>query len=179
MNSKYLTSNCTIYNEIWIHHCKKQTLLLNFFIIVASINNSMSIKCCLCFSMKQTWGLLSDMSKMWGKAPLVSTCLTEKTNMTGQEFSHCAESDTRHHMIIILELLKNPSDMLSWRNLGFWWIILIVTQTWSRYTGSWVPWPDVPAWTDTPGPPQQIYEGAKTSSHGTYTAQIPAQDTSV
>ncbi len=30
----------------------------------------MSIKCCLCFSIKQTWGTLSDMSKMWGKALL-------------------------------------------------------------------------------------------------------------
>ncbi len=54
------------------NNCDKITQLFYFFIFVASINNSMSIKCCLCFSIKQTWGLLSDMSKMWGKAPLVS-----------------------------------------------------------------------------------------------------------
>ncbi len=42
------------------NYCDKITQLFNFFIFVASINNSMSIKC-LCFSIKQTRGLLSDL----------------------------------------------------------------------------------------------------------------------
>ncbi len=42
------------------NNCDKITKYVFFFIFVASINNSMSIKCCLCFSIKQTQGLLSD-----------------------------------------------------------------------------------------------------------------------
>ncbi len=41
------------------NNCDKITQLFYFFIFVASINNSMSIKCCLCFSIKR--GLLSDL----------------------------------------------------------------------------------------------------------------------
>ncbi len=83
------------------NNCDKITQLFYFFIFVASINNSMSIKCCLCFSIKQTRGLLSDLRES-------SSCLDMShwiKNMTGQEFSYCAESDTCHHMTIILELL--------------------------------------------------------------------------
>ncbi len=97
--------------------------LFYFFIFVASINNSMSIKCCLCFSINRH----EDFYLIWGKAPLVSTCLTEKTNMTGQEFSYCAESDTFHHMTIILELLISSIFILP-SNTSTFISILILFQ---------------------------------------------------
>lgn len=112
--------------------------------------------------MKQTRGALFDMPKMY---VLVSACLMGwKQTWLGKEF----------HTVLTRVTIRpyRITETFPGESIGFG--ELTATQTWSRYTGFGVPWPDVPTWTDMLDPPQQIYEGAKTSSHGTYTAQTPA-----
>lgn len=95
-----------------------------------------------------------------------------KPNMTEHEISYCTDVCHRTQEMTASTYFWGKNTILKesiWRT----------THTWSQYTGSWVPWPDVPAWTDKLGQQQRIYEGVKTSCCDIYTVPRPAENTTL